>query len=106
MDKKLRIAEIAARTGMSASTVSRVLAGKANTSEKARQRVLQCAREMGVMEGLAAGRMLLNSLVAALVIIPFVAIIRVYFIRHEEVLMEQTFGDEYLCYKESVRRWI
>ncbi|VED52574.1 Transcriptional regulator, LacI family [Raoultella terrigena] len=51
MDKKLRIAEIAARTGMSASTVSRVLAGKANTSEKARQRVLQCAREMGVMEG-------------------------------------------------------
>ncbi|VDR28774.1 HTH-type transcriptional repressor CytR [Raoultella terrigena] len=62
MDKKLRIAEIAARTGMSASTVSRVLAGKANTSEKARQRVLQCAREMGVMEGLAAGRMLLNSL--------------------------------------------
>jgi transcriptional regulator with XRE-family HTH domain len=28
MDKKLKIAEIAARTGLSASTVSRVLAGK------------------------------------------------------------------------------
>ncbi|PLM27851.1 hypothetical protein CWN58_22545, partial [Klebsiella quasipneumoniae] len=27
MDKKLRVAEIAARTGLSASTVSRVLAG-------------------------------------------------------------------------------
>lgn len=62
MDKKLKIAEIAARTGLSASTVSRVLAGKANTSEKARDRVLTCAREMGVMEGMAAGRMLLNSL--------------------------------------------
>ncbi|WP_160702557.1 MULTISPECIES: LacI family DNA-binding transcriptional regulator [unclassified Raoultella] len=63
MDKKLKIAEIASRTGMSASTVSRVLAGKANTSEKARRAVLTCAREMGVLEGIAAGRMLLNSLV-------------------------------------------
>lgn len=53
MDKKLRVAEIAARTGLSASTVSRVLAGKANTSEKARQTVLTCARELGVMQGLA-----------------------------------------------------
>ncbi|MFH0408244.1 helix-turn-helix domain-containing protein, partial [Klebsiella quasipneumoniae] len=40
MDKKLRVAEIAARTGLSASTVSRVLAGKANTSDKARRAVL------------------------------------------------------------------
>ena len=63
MDKKLKIAEIASRTGMSASTVSRVLAGKANTSEKARRAVLTCARDMGVLEGIAAGRMLLNSLV-------------------------------------------
>ncbi|WHP29965.1 LacI family DNA-binding transcriptional regulator [Trabulsiella odontotermitis] len=62
MDKKLKIAEIAARTGLSASTVSRVLAGKANTSEKARSRVLACARELGVLDGMAAGRMLLNSL--------------------------------------------
>lgn len=62
MDKKLRVAEIAARTGLSASTVSRVLAGKANTSEKARQAVLACARELGVMQGLAAGRLLLNNL--------------------------------------------
>ncbi|KFC01012.1 LacI family transcriptional regulator [Trabulsiella guamensis ATCC 49490] len=62
MDKKLKIAEIAARTGLSASTVSRVLAGKANTSEKARSRVIACARELGVLDGMAAGRMLLNSL--------------------------------------------
>lgn len=62
MNKKLKITEIAQRTGLSTSTVSRVLAGKANTSEKARAQVLSCARELGVMEGMAAGRMLLNSL--------------------------------------------
>ena len=63
MEKKLKIAEIAGRTGLSASTVSRVLAGKANTSVRAREQVLACARELGVMDGLAAGRMLLNSLI-------------------------------------------
>lgn len=62
MDKKLKIAEIAARTNLSTSTVSRVLAGKANTSDKARIAVLACARELGVMEGIAAGRLLLNNL--------------------------------------------
>ena len=48
MDKRLKITEIAARTQLSISTVSRVLAGKANTSEKARARVLACAREQGL----------------------------------------------------------
>ncbi len=63
MDKKLKISEIARRTNLSTSTVSRVLAGKANTSEKARAAVLACARELGVMEGIAAGRLLLNNLI-------------------------------------------
>lgn len=63
MEKKLKIAEIAMRTGLSASTVSRVLAGKANTSDRAREKVLACARELGVMDGMAAGRMLLNNLI-------------------------------------------
>ena len=63
MEKRLKIAEIAARTQLSVSTVSRVLAGKANTSPAARSKVLACARELGVMEGMAAGRLLLNSLV-------------------------------------------
>jgi Transcriptional regulators len=62
MEKKLKIAEIARRTGLSASTVSRVLAGKANTSPRARELVLNAARELGVMDGMAAGRLLLNSL--------------------------------------------
>ncbi|MCU6392034.1 cytochrome-c peroxidase, partial [Enterobacter quasiroggenkampii] len=43
--------------------VSRVLAGKANTSARAREQVLACARELGVMDGMAAGRMLLNNLI-------------------------------------------
>ena len=55
MDKKLKVSEIAARTGLSVSTVSRVLAGKANTSARARQRVLECARQLGVMEGICPG---------------------------------------------------
>lgn len=63
MSKKLRIAEIAAQTGLSISTVSRVLAGKANTSEAARSRVMASAQHHGVLQGLAAGRLLLNSLV-------------------------------------------
>jgi len=63
MSKKLQIAQIAQRTGLSISTVSRVLAGKANTSEAARARVRECARQMGVLEGMAAGRLLLNNLV-------------------------------------------
>ncbi|MBS0969693.1 cytochrome-c peroxidase [Chimaeribacter arupi] len=63
MDKKLKITEIAAQTGLSISTVSRVLAGKANTSDTARQKVLACAQAQGVLQGMAAGRLLINSLV-------------------------------------------
>ncbi len=55
MEKKLKIAEIARRTGLSASTVSRVLAGKANTSPRARELVLNAARELGVMDGDGGG---------------------------------------------------
>ncbi|WP_336981637.1 MULTISPECIES: LacI family DNA-binding transcriptional regulator [unclassified Cedecea] len=63
MSKTLKITEIAAQTGLSISTVSRVLAGKGNTSESARQRVLTCAKAKGVLQGIAAGRLLVNSLV-------------------------------------------
>lgn len=59
---KLRIAEIAAQTGLSIATVSRVLAGKSNTSVATRQKVLSVARRHGVMEDLANGRFLLNGL--------------------------------------------
>lgn len=62
MSKKLKISEIATQTGLSISTVSRVLAGKANTSEAAKQRILACAQQNGVLQGMAAGRLLLNNL--------------------------------------------
>ncbi len=63
MSKKLQVARIAEQTGLSLSTVSRVLAGKANTSDKARRKVRECAKALGVLEDMAAGRLLLNSLV-------------------------------------------
>lgn len=62
MSKSLKISEIARQTGLSISTVSRVLAGKSNTSEAARARVKDCARQAGVLDGMAAGRLLLNNL--------------------------------------------
>ena len=44
MGGKLKIRELAAQAGVSMSTVSRVLAGKANTSARAKQAVLDCAK--------------------------------------------------------------
>ena len=61
MGGKLKITEIARQTGVSISTVSRVLAGKANTSAKSRQIVLDCARSSGVLTKLAASRLLFNN---------------------------------------------
>jgi DNA-binding LacI/PurR family transcriptional regulator len=63
MNGKLKIREIAAQTGLSISTVSRVLSGKSNTSEAAKQRVLVSARQQGVLDEISTGRMLLNGLV-------------------------------------------
>ena len=61
MGGKLKIIEIARQTGVSISTVSRVLAGKSNTSAKSRQKVLDCAKSIGVLTNLAAGRLLFNN---------------------------------------------
>ncbi len=55
MDKKLRVAEIAARTGYRPAPFHASSAGKANTSDKARRAVLDCARELGVMQGWPPG---------------------------------------------------
>ncbi|MDX5627068.1 MULTISPECIES: LacI family DNA-binding transcriptional regulator [unclassified Brenneria] len=62
MKRNLKIREIAAQTGLSISTVSRVLSGKANTSESAKRRILDCARQYGVLDNLVTGRLLLNGL--------------------------------------------
>ena len=62
MNGKLKIELIARQTGLSISTVSRVLAGKANTSAATRQKVMACARQNGILQALSQGRLMLNSL--------------------------------------------
>ena len=62
MKGKLNIQQIADQTGLSISTVSRVLAGKNNTSSKARDSVLECAKSQGVLDGLSTGRLMLNNI--------------------------------------------
>lgn len=61
MSGKLKIKEIARQTGVSISTVSRVLAGKANTSAEAKQKVLECAKSHGVLTDMSVGRLLFNN---------------------------------------------
>ncbi len=61
MAGKLKIKEIAKQTGVSISTVSRVLAGKSNTSAEAKQKVLECAKSQGVLSDMSAGRLLFNN---------------------------------------------
>ena len=61
MPGKLKIREIAAHTGLSISTVSRVLAGKANTSVVAKEKVMEAARSNGVLNDMSVGRLLFNT---------------------------------------------
>ncbi len=49
---------------------------------------------------------LLGSLSALLVVVGFFALLQEGFIRHEESLLERTFGERYREYKRSVRRWL
>jgi DNA-binding LacI/PurR family transcriptional regulator len=58
---KLKIRQLAEQTGLSISTVSRVLAGKGNVSVRAKDKVLDCARTQGVLHGLFAGPMLFRT---------------------------------------------
>jgi protein-S-isoprenylcysteine O-methyltransferase Ste14 len=60
----------------------------------------------GMFLALAGTAVLLNGFWPWLVIIPFAAIIRLYFVHHEEQLLEQAFGEDYLSYQGRVRRWI
>lgn len=62
MNGKLKIQQIANQTGLSISTVSRVLAGKANTSAKAKQQVMAYAQSQGILQNLSSGRLMLNNI--------------------------------------------
>ena len=49
---------------------------------------------------------LLGSLSPWLVVPAFAVAISRLFIRHEEQTLQERFGDEYLAYRKTVRRWI
>ena len=49
---------------------------------------------------------LFGSLTPFLIIPIFPVLIHFRFVRHEEAILEETFGDEYRQYKSRVRRWI
>ncbi|MGC3965571.1 MAG: LacI family DNA-binding transcriptional regulator [Rhodocyclaceae bacterium] len=61
MSGKLKIRQLAEHTGLSISTVSRVLAGKGNVSAHAKEKVLNCARMQGVLQDLSLGRLLFRT---------------------------------------------
>lgn len=63
MAGKLKMQQISVMTGYSVSTVSRVLAGKSNTSPLARQKILRSAQEFGVLDELITGRLLINGVI-------------------------------------------
>ena len=50
--------------------------------------------------------LLLGTLSPWFLIPPFVAVIRLRFIRHEERALEEQFGAPYDAYRKKVRRWI
>ena len=49
---------------------------------------------------------LLGTLAPLLVVIAFFAILQEGFVRREERLLDETFGDTYRAYRRSVRRWL
>ena len=60
----------------------------------------------GMVLALAGTALIMNGWLPWLVVGLFTAIIRGFFIRTEEKLMEQTFGEAYVEYRNRVRRWI
>ncbi|WMY75026.1 LacI family DNA-binding transcriptional regulator [Buttiauxella selenatireducens] len=62
MTGKLKIKQIAELTGLSPSTVSRVLAGKTNVSAQAKEKVFFHARAMGILRDIPSSRLLMSSL--------------------------------------------
>ena len=50
--------------------------------------------------------LLFNALWALLLLLPLVVVVQTGVIEREEHYLERKFGDEYLRYKASVRRWV
>ncbi len=52
------------------------------------------------------GTLLLNTFWLAFLLVPVLLGLRYFIIAKEETYLEQEFGDEYLQYKQQVRRWL
>jgi protein-S-isoprenylcysteine O-methyltransferase Ste14 len=61
---------------------------------------------LGMTSILVGGALIANRPLPWIVVPIFFAVLRLRFVRHEEVLMEATFGDAYRAYKARVRRWL
>src|SRR5262245_7129470 len=61
---------------------------------------------LGTLLLLAGVAILLGSLASMVVVIAFWAILQERFIRREERLLEETFGEQYRNYRRTVRRWL
>jgi protein-S-isoprenylcysteine O-methyltransferase Ste14 len=60
----------------------------------------------GLVLSLLGAAILLGSLSSAACIPPFVLLLRLRFIAHEERALEARFGDAYRRYRRRVRRWL
>ena len=61
---------------------------------------------LGALLLVAGVAILLGTLAPLLVVIAVFAILQEGFIRREERLLDETFGDGYRTYRRSVRRWL
>ena len=61
---------------------------------------------LGLILALIGVALLFGTLTPWLVIVPFGLILDRVFVRHEQRTLQECFGDEYLAYKQKVRRWI
>lgn len=61
---------------------------------------------LGTVLLVAGVAILLGTLAPLLLVIVVFGILQEGFIRREERLLEDTFGDRYRAYRRSVRRWL
>jgi protein-S-isoprenylcysteine O-methyltransferase Ste14 len=61
---------------------------------------------LGMFLCLVSVSLIVNNLLGLLVLLVFFRIIRDRFVIKEEAQMEETFGADYLAFKQKVRRWI
>jgi protein-S-isoprenylcysteine O-methyltransferase Ste14 len=61
---------------------------------------------LGMVLILIGGALLMGSLSPFLAVVMFAALMELIFVRAEERMLEQEFGERWRAYKQRVRRWI